>query len=58
MVREKALKGQVAKCEHCSELIKPDITFFGESLPKRFFDYLDVSILQYYNSREPNVVFY
>lgn len=43
MVREKALKGQVARCEHCDELIKPDITFFGESLPKRFFDSLDVS---------------
>ncbi|CAO3642436.1 unnamed protein product [Mucor hiemalis] len=40
MVREKALKGQVPKCESCDHLIKPDITFFGENLPKRFFDNL------------------
>ncbi|KAH7701841.1 transcriptional regulatorSir2 family protein, partial [Aphelenchoides avenae] len=28
----------VAKCDHCKTgVVKPDIVFFGESLPKRFF---------------------
>ncbi|KAF1798881.1 DHS-like NAD/FAD-binding domain-containing protein [Mucor lusitanicus] len=40
MVREYALKGQVPHCEKCDQLIKPDITFFGENLPKRFFENL------------------
>ncbi|GAA5796193.1 hypothetical protein HPULCUR_001562 [Helicostylum pulchrum] len=41
MVREHALKGKVPRCESCDNLIKPDITFFGENLPKRFFDHLE-----------------
>lgn len=44
MVREHALKGKVPKCESCDSLIKPDITFFGENLPKRFFDHLEVKL--------------
>ncbi|KAL7319457.1 Sir2 histone deacetylase Hst2 [Mucor circinelloides] len=40
MVREHALKGQVPRCQECDQLIKPDITFFGENLPKRFFENL------------------
>jgi len=28
----------VPKCTKCSGLCKPDITFFGEDLPKRFFE--------------------
>lgn len=44
-VKKHALKGQVPRCEHCDQLIKPDITFFGENLPKRFFEHLRVNIL-------------
>lgn len=43
MVREHALKGKVPHCESCDGLIKPDITFFGESLPARFFEHLEVN---------------
>jgi len=31
-------KGGVPKCTECSGLCKPDITFFGENLPKRFHE--------------------
>jgi NAD-dependent deacetylase sirtuin 2 len=44
-VKEKALLGQVPRCEDCDQLIKPDITFFGENLPRRFFDHLHVGLL-------------
>ncbi|VDK21871.1 unnamed protein product, partial [Anisakis simplex] len=27
----------VAKCDKCNGIVKPDIVFFGENLPKRFF---------------------
>ncbi|RCH89291.1 NAD-dependent protein deacetylase sirtuin-2 [Rhizopus stolonifer] len=40
-VKKKALAAQVPHCEECDGLIKPDIVFFGEGLPKRFFDLLD-----------------
>ena len=37
-IREK-IKGsnEVPKCEKCAEVVKPDIVFFGERLPARFF---------------------
>ncbi|XP_066508291.1 NAD-dependent protein deacetylase sirtuin-2-like isoform X1 [Hoplias malabaricus] len=28
---------QIPKCETCNNLVKPDIVFFGENLPSRFF---------------------
>lgn len=28
---------QVARCSACDSLVKPDIVFFGEALPRRFF---------------------
>lgn len=34
----------VPKCEKCGGLVKPDIVFFGESLPRRFFDLSDVDV--------------
>ncbi|KAI8644034.1 DHS-like NAD/FAD-binding domain-containing protein [Parasitella parasitica] len=40
MVRQHALEGKVPRCKECDQLIKPDITFFGENLPKRFFEHL------------------
>ena len=30
----------VPRCEACGSLVKPDIVFFGEALPKRFFERL------------------
>lgn len=30
--------GDVPHCHKCQGLVKPDIVFFGEQLPKRFFD--------------------
>ncbi|KAK0545698.1 Sir2 histone deacetylase Hst2 [Tilletia horrida] len=48
-IRERILRGEVAYCEmeRCMRqgggqggLVKPDIVFFGESLPKRFFGLL------------------
>ncbi|KAG2219821.1 hypothetical protein INT45_006264 [Circinella minor] len=40
-VRECVKHAKVPRCEKCDGLIKPDITFFGESLPNRFFENLD-----------------
>eukprot|EP00112_Aurelia_sp_Birch-Aquarium-sp1_P008051 Seg1882.3 transcript_id=Seg1882.3/GoldUCD/mRNA.D3Y31 product="NAD-dependent protein deacetylase sirtuin-2" protein_id=Seg1882.3/GoldUCD/D3Y31 len=35
--KERIFKGEVPKCEECGEVVKPDIVFFGEALPSRFF---------------------
>lgn len=32
---------QVPKCEACASVVKPDIVFFGERLPDRFFTLMD-----------------
>lgn len=32
--------GEIIKCE-CSAIVKPDIVFFGESLPENFIDFLN-----------------
>lgn len=37
-IRDKILEGVVARCPKCNGLVKPDIVFFGESLPSRFFE--------------------
>ena len=31
----------VPTCSECNDLVKPDIVFFGESLPERFFESID-----------------
>ena len=36
-VKEKIFADQVPRCLKCSGLVKPDITFFGEGLPERFW---------------------
>ncbi|KAI8096864.1 DHS-like NAD/FAD-binding domain-containing protein [Halteromyces radiatus] len=36
-IRSQILLSKIPRCLACKSLIKPDITFFGESLPKRFF---------------------
>jgi NAD-dependent protein deacetylase SIR2 len=40
MMRECVQSKTVPHCSTCNGLVKPDIVFFGESLPKRFFDNL------------------
>lgn len=36
-VEQAILEGRVCHCNSCGGLVKPDIVFFGESLPARFF---------------------
>ncbi|KAL1922588.1 uncharacterized protein VTP21DRAFT_10127 [Calcarisporiella thermophila] len=40
-IREKIFSDEIPRCEKCNELVKPDIVFFGEQLPRRFFDRLE-----------------
>jgi NAD-dependent deacetylase sirtuin 2 len=43
-VKRHILRSQIPRCAGCKDgLIKPDITFFGQSLPDKFYDSLDVS---------------
>jgi len=39
-VRQRVFADEIAKCESCDSLVKPDIVFFGESLPARFHQLL------------------
>ncbi|KAI5303188.1 hexokinase A [Ascosphaera pollenicola] len=39
-MRQAVEEGRVVHCEECNGLVKPDIVFFGESLPKAFFENL------------------
>ncbi|KAJ9109821.1 hypothetical protein QFC20_003237 [Naganishia adeliensis] len=34
---ERVREGKVVRCKECNNLVKPDIVFFGEGLPGRFF---------------------
>jgi NAD-dependent histone deacetylase SIR2/NAD-dependent deacetylase sirtuin 2 len=45
VLRSGVREGKVVKCdaEGCWGLVKPDIVFFGEGLPDRFFHSLGVS---------------
>lgn len=36
-MKEKVFADQVPSCSACGSLVKPDIVFFGENLPRRFF---------------------
>ncbi|NXC10603.1 SIR2 deacetylase, partial [Orthonyx spaldingii] len=40
-LRERFFSSLVLKCEKCQGLVKPDIVFFGESLPSRFFTLME-----------------
>ncbi|KAJ1869820.1 NAD-dependent protein deacetylase sirtuin-2 [Coemansia sp. RSA 1722] len=40
-VKEKIFADDIPRCLSCDSLVKPDITFFGEGLPSRFFDLLE-----------------
>ena len=44
VLREGGRTGQVVRCA-CGGLVKPDIVFFGEGLPDKFFDSLQVCLL-------------
>jgi len=35
---EKIFNETLPKCTQCDTLVKPDVVFFGENLPARFFD--------------------
>ena len=37
-VRKEVDGGHIPRCKRCQGLVKPDIVFFGEGLPKRFAD--------------------
>ncbi|XP_030331013.1 NAD-dependent protein deacetylase sirtuin-2 [Strigops habroptila] len=45
-MRERIFSSLVPKCEQCQGLVKPDIVFFGESLPSRFFSLLQSDFQQ------------
>lgn len=36
-VRQLIFNGQIPRCQRCDGLVKPDIVFFGENLPERFY---------------------
>uniref|UniRef100_A0A671WWP6 Sirtuin 3 n=1 Tax=Sparus aurata TaxID=8175 RepID=A0A671WWP6_SPAAU len=39
-LRPDVMSGTVPKCPTCTGVVKPDIVFFGEELPRHFFKYL------------------
>ncbi|XP_068433974.1 NAD-dependent protein deacetylase sirtuin-3, mitochondrial [Clinocottus analis] len=39
-IRPDVMRGVVPRCTACKGVVKPDIVFFGEELPLRFFKYL------------------
>ncbi|XP_074075111.1 NAD-dependent protein deacetylase sirtuin-2 isoform X1 [Macrotis lagotis] len=39
-MKDKIFSEVTPKCDKCQSLVKPDIVFFGETLPARFFSYL------------------
>nr|XP_046252407.1 NAD-dependent protein deacetylase sirtuin-3, mitochondrial isoform X2 [Scatophagus argus]XP_046252417.1 NAD-dependent protein deacetylase sirtuin-3, mitochondrial isoform X2 [Scatophagus argus] len=39
-LRPAVMSGMVPKCPTCKGVVKPDIVFFGEELPRHFFKYL------------------
>lgn len=43
-LRDAMNKKEIPTCKECNSYVKPDIVFFGESLPKRFFDTWDEDI--------------
>lgn len=39
--RDLAFSGAIPRCEACGGVVKPDVVFFGEQLPERFFEVFD-----------------
>ncbi|XP_060114264.1 NAD-dependent protein deacetylase sirtuin-2 [Heteronotia binoei] len=49
-MKDKIFSSLIPKCEKCQSVVKPDIVFFGENLPSRFFslmqsDFRNVDLL-------------
>ena len=36
--KEALIKGEIARCKDCNGIIKPDIVFYGEALPRKFLE--------------------
>lgn len=45
-LRDAMDKNEIPTCKKCKAYVKPDIVFFGESLPARFFDLWDEDVDQ------------
>lgn len=41
IVLDKDLENNVPRCEQCQSLVKPDIIFYGEMLPDRFYQLIE-----------------
>lgn len=37
-VKERIFRDEIPRCPSCEGLVKPSIVFFGEALPRRFFE--------------------
>lgn len=46
-VYEMLQSDQVPKCSQCGGLVKPDIVFFGEPLPEKFFVHVLFNVFNY-----------
>ena len=44
-LREQIMDDKDPVCPHCYDWVKPDIVFFGEQLPRRFFDEAEIDCL-------------
>jgi hypothetical protein len=42
---DKIMNDEIPLCESCGSLVKPDIVFFGEQLPIRFFEKANMVLL-------------
>ncbi|RWS04046.1 NAD-dependent deacetylase sirtuin-2-like protein [Dinothrombium tinctorium] len=40
-MKERIFNDQIPTCEKCNDIVKPDIVFFGERLPEKFFMSVD-----------------
>ena len=56
-------KGQILYCDKCLGPCKPNVVFYGESLPRRFFEKMDESRCRknnrkmFNNLKEFNILF-
>ena len=46
ILTEKIFSNEIPKCTNCNSTIKPDIIFFGERLPHRFFELIESDFAQ------------
>ncbi len=43
--KPKIFNDEIPKCDKCGAVVKPDIVFFGENLPERFYDLIQIDFL-------------